>query len=149
MIEIRTMRWWDIPQVHELEQQCFPRDTWTIEQFWTELAQPTRRYQVAWSDDVIVGYCGIFLLAPESDVQTLAIADEHRGQGVGGQLLDVAIASAGSAGARSMTLEVRADNEAALALYGRRGFAVISRRSSYYPDGSDALILQLRPLAAS
>lgn len=149
MIQIRDMRWWDIPEVHELERRCFPRDTWTIEQFWTELAQPTRRYQVATSDDSIVGYAGIFVLAPDSDVQTLAIADENRGQGLGGQLLDAAIASAVSAGARSMHLEVRADNDAALGLYERRGFAVISRRSSYYPDGSDALILQLRPLVAS
>jgi len=146
MIEIRTMRWWDIAQVHELEQRCFPRDTWSVEQFWTELAQPTRRYQVVASDDWIVGYCGIFILAPDSDIQTLAVAEDQRGRGVGRQLLDAAIASAASAGARSMTLEVRADNDAALTLYEGRGFAIVSRRSSYYPDGSDALILQLRPL---
>ena len=148
MIEIRTMRWWDIAQVHDLEQRCFPRDTWSVDQFWQEVAQPTRRYQVAASDDSIVGYSGIFILAPDSDVQTLAVADEYRGRGVGGQLLDAAIASAASAGARTMTLEVRADNDPALTLYERRGFAVISRRSSYYPDGSDALILQLRPLVS-
>lgn len=148
MTEIRDMRWWDLADVHDLERRCFPRDTWSIEQFWQELAQPTRRYQVAAIDDSIVGYAGIFILVPESDVQTLAIADDHRGRGVGGQLLDAAIASASSAGARSMTLEVRADNDAALTLYERRGFAIISRRSSYYPDGSDALILQLRPLVA-
>jgi len=148
MIEIRTMRWWDIAQVHELEQRCFPRDTWSIEQFWTELAQPTRRYQVVASDDSIIGYSGIFILAPDSDIQTLAVAEDQRGRGVGRQLLDAAIASAASAGARSMTLEVRADNHAAVTLYESRGFATISRRSSYYPDGSDALILQLRPLVS-
>lgn len=148
MIEIRTMRWWDIAQVHELEQRCFPRDTWSIEQFWTELAQPTRRYQVVASDDSIIGYSGIFILAQDSDIQTLAVAEDQRGRGVGRQLLDAAIASAASAGARSMTLEVRADNDAALTLYEGRGFAIVSRRSSYYPDGSDALILQLRPLVS-
>ena len=148
MIEIRTMRWWDIAQVHELEQRCFPRDTWSIEQFWTELAQPTRRYQVVASDDSIIGYSGIFILAQDSDIQTLAVAEDQRGRGVGRQLLDAAIASAASAGARSMTLEVRADNHAAVTLYESHGFATISRRSSYYPDGSDALILQLRPLVS-
>ena len=41
-----------------------------------------------------------------------------------------------------MMLEVRRDNESAVALYVRRGFALISARPRYYPDGTDALILR-------
>ena len=51
--------------------------------------------------------------------------------------------TARAAGAQHLLLEVRADNAAALALYGAAGFAQISRRRRYYqPDDVDALILR-------
>ena len=42
--------------------------------------------------------------------------------------------------ARHATLEVAADNAAALALYAAEGFTTAGRRSRYYSDGRDALI---------
>jgi ribosomal protein S18 acetylase RimI-like enzyme len=44
-------------------------------------------------------------------------------------------------------LEVAADNSAALALYSRAGFRVISRRADYYGHGRDAVVLSC-PLAS-
>jgi len=146
MIQTRGMRWWDIPDVHELERKCFPQDTWTRDQFWQELAQPTRRYLVAVTGQQIVGYAGAFIVAPDSDVQTLAVDPDFRAQGIGQLLVEGLFAVAGESGATAMVLEVRADNAAAIGLYERNGFVAISRRSRYYPDGSDALILQRRPV---
>ena len=49
--------------------------------------------------------------------------------------------------AERMMLEVSEANTAATALYLGHGFAVIDRRRRYYPDGTDALIME-RPLRA-
>ena len=49
-------------------------------------------------------------------------------------------------GYRSITLEVRPDNEAALALYRRFGLAPGGVRKGYYPDGQDALVLWLHEI---
>jgi ribosomal-protein-alanine N-acetyltransferase len=38
-------------------------------------------------------------------------------------------------------LELAATNAPALALYQGLGFVVVGRRSRYYPDGEDALLL--------
>ena len=147
--EIRPMRWWDIPAVHRLEEQCFscfPGEAWSLEQFWHELAQPTRTYVVAEKGASIIGYAGVFVLAPQSDIQTVAVDPQHRGTGIADRLIERLMADAAAAGATSMLLEVRADNAAAMGLYERHGFEPLSRRSKYYPDGGDALIWRRRPL---
>lgn len=146
MITVRRMRWWDVATVHRLEMQCFPLDSWSLEQFWQELGQPTREYVVAEDGSSIVGYAGAFVLSPDSDVQTIAVDPAVRGRGIGEQLLEHLISTASDQGATGMVLEVRSDNSSAIGLYERFGFERISRRAGYYPDGGDAVILQRRPL---
>ena len=146
MITIRPMRWWDIEAVQALEQQLFPVDRWSTEQFWSELAQPTRRFVVACDGEAIAGYAGVFVLAPDADVQTIAVAPSAQGSGLGARLLEELIGIAVSADCRQLMLEVRSDNTAANAMYERFGFEHISTRPDYYAPSVDALIMRLRPL---
>jgi ribosomal-protein-alanine N-acetyltransferase len=142
---LAPMRWWDIPAVHDIEADLFPDDAWSAEQFWQELSQPTRRYLVARGDDGIVGYAGAFVMAPDSDLQTIGVRADQQGHGVASELLDELLDEAARCRATHMLLEVRADNDRAVTLYERFGFARISLRRRYYPDGSDALIMR-RPV---
>lgn len=146
-VHIEPMRWWHIPVVTELEAELFPRDNWSEEQFWEELAHPTRSYHVALDDvNAVVGYGGIYAMPPQSDLQTLAVRSTVQGRGVGDLLLKHLMDTARARGATEMLLEVRSDNASAIRLYERAGFTVISRRTRYYPDGTDALIMRVRPL---
>ena len=143
MTFLEQMRWWHIETVVAIEGALFPDDAWSAEQFWQELAQPTRDYVVAVDDEGnVAGYAGAFVLPPDSDVQTIAVSTAAQGVGLGGRLLDSLMATARRAGCTHMMLEVRRDNESAVALYVRRGFALISTRPRYYTDGTDALILR-------
>ncbi|CAB4829347.1 MAG: ribosomal-protein-alanine N-acetyltransferase [Actinobacteria bacterium] len=146
-VEVRRMRWWDIPAVHAIETSIFMTDPWSVEQFWSELSQPTRRYFVAEIDGAIVGYAGSFVLTPEADVQTMGVAADQRGRGIGALLLTTLIEQAIQAQAAQLILEVRSDNGAAIAMYQRFGFERISSRPNYYAPDVDALIMRLRPLA--
>ena len=141
------MRWWDIPAVHAIETSIFMTDPWSVEQFWSELSQPTRKYFVAAVDETIVGYAGSFVLSPEADVQTIGVAVDHQGQGIGALLLTTLIEQAIQAQATQLILEVRSDNAAAIAMYQRFGFERISSRPNYYAPDVDALIMRLSPLA--
>jgi ribosomal-protein-alanine N-acetyltransferase len=147
-VTIEPMRWWQIDEVRRLEERLFPDDAWSIEQFWGELAQPTRRYCVAICDDRVIGYAGLFLLPPDADVQTVGVAPEAQGRGIAGMLLGSLLAGADDEGVTHTLLEVRDGNEAALTLYARLGFVAISRRPRYYPDGTDALVMR-RPRPGS
>lgn len=146
VVTLRPMRWPDIEAVHALETEVFDVDPWSAEQFWGELAHPTRRYLVAELDGSIVGYAGVYLLPPDSDVQTIAVSSAAQGRGIGKLLLRALIDIALELGCVQLLLEVRSDNESALAMYERFGFESISRRRDYYATGVDALIMRLRPL---
>jgi ribosomal-protein-alanine N-acetyltransferase len=139
---VEPMRWWHIPEVHAVEVDLFPADPWSVEQFWQELAQPTRHYLVVRDESGIIGYAGAFVLAPDADVQTVGVRADRQGSGVARLLLQDLLAEAGEGGATHVMLEVRADNAPAIALYGSLGFARISERRRYYPDGTDAVIMR-------
>jgi ribosomal-protein-alanine N-acetyltransferase len=83
--------------------------------------------------------------ADEAELLTIAVAPEHRRTGHGRALLAAFEARATAAGAATAYLEVAADNAAAIALYGARGYAEAGRRKGYYksPQGrrTDAIIM--------
>ena len=68
----------------------------------------------------------------EAEILTIAVLPPWRRAGLGGQMLDAAMASAAEAGAVTMFLEAAADNVAALALYQSKGFSRIGVRKGYY-----------------
>ncbi len=148
-VMLRPMRWPDIEAVYAIESAVFTVDPWSAEQFWGELAQPTREYIVAEDSGVIVGYAGAYLLPPDADVQTIAVSGAAQGRGVGRLLLEELIAIAVRHECSQLLLEVRSDNASALGMYERFGFESISKRRDYYASGVDALIMRLRPLPGS
>jgi ribosomal-protein-alanine N-acetyltransferase len=75
---------------------------------------------------------------PLGHVKDLAVAPDRRGAGIGATLLERVLATLA---AHAVKLEVRADNEPALALYRRFGFTVRNTVPGYYVDGEDALVM--------
>jgi ribosomal-protein-alanine N-acetyltransferase len=143
---VDRLRWWDLDEVQTLERELFSADPWTAWQFWSELARvpESRWYVVARRGPRIVGYAGVFLVVPEADVQTVAVAAEEQGRGTGRLLLSALIDRARDRGAGVVHLEVRADNVAAIGLYEAAGFIPDGRRRDYYGRGQDALLMSMR-----
>ena len=147
-VRLEPMRWWHVEACSTLERDLFPADAWSPETFWSELARvpDSRHYLVALdAGGRVVGYAGLSALPPEADIQTLAVAPSGQGRGLGSRLLDALLAEAARRGATTVMLEVRADNEAALHLYGRRGFVPVARRRDYYAPGVDAVVMRRPP----
>lgn len=142
----------DLPQMIELESNLFASDAWPPELMVAEVSFPESYYLVARipHSSEIVGYAGLRAAkydAGQGDIQTLAVTPEHRRCGLGRTLLRALLAEAYQRGVLDMFLEVRADNEGAMALYSSEGFGVIDRRVGYYqPDGVDAVVMRLELL---
>ena len=165
---LREMRWWDIEPVLELEKDLFPEDAWSRGMFWSDLAhargpEATRRYFVAEDEGAdgsrrIIGYAGLATAGTESDtgsatgadVQTIAVAREHWGTGLGAVLLTELLRAATAFECAEVMLECRVDNVRAQKLYERFGFEPIGFRRGYYQPGNvDALVMRLRDPSAA
>lgn len=132
---ITQMRWWDLDDVLAVEVPSFGPDAWSRETFLSELAERgSRRYRLLRDpgSSALRGYVGVAAAGADADVQTLAVAPGQRGRGLGRTLVELAKEQARDAGARRVRLEVREDNDAALALYTATGFRPRGRRPGYY-----------------
>ncbi|ODR11254.1 bifunctional tRNA (adenosine(37)-N6)-threonylcarbamoyltransferase complex dimerization subunit type 1 TsaB/ribosomal-protein-alanine acetyltransferase RimI [Mycolicibacillus koreensis] len=138
----------DAARCAELEAQLFGGDDpWPAAAFVRELAAPHTHYAAARLDDTLVGYAGISRLgrtAPfEYEIHTIGVDPEHRGRGIGRRLLDELLAFAGD---DVIFLEVRTDNEPAIALYRSVGFQTVGVRRRYYrASGADAYTMRRDP----
>ncbi|WP_405558780.1 ribosomal protein S18-alanine N-acetyltransferase [Streptomyces sp. NBC_01171] len=149
------MRWWDIDRVLELEKDLFPEDAWSRGMFWSELAHArgdgaTRRYLVAEDGGRLVGYAGLASAGDLGDVQTIAVARDQQGTGLGARLLTELLRAATAFECAEVMLECRVDNTRAQKLYERFGFAPIGFRRGYYQPGNvDALVMRLTDPSSS
>ncbi len=139
----------DVDAIMALETSIFESDAWSTEMMARDVADPGCYYLVAFPPDApehIVAYAGLQAAqrSPESDVQTIAVAEEARGRGLGRVLMLSLITEARKRGARETFLEVRADNPGAQHLYRALGFEDLGVRRGYYqPDNVDAIVMRL------
>lgn len=139
---IRTMQPRDLPEVDRIQQAAPEASHWNPSDYLDYESV------VAESAGVVVGFAVARLLPPdEIEVLNVAIDPVERRQGVGRALAQALLNLPG----RSVFLEVRASNTAALALYARAGFIENGRRKSYYPSlriptesREDAVVMKLQ-----
>jgi ribosomal-protein-alanine N-acetyltransferase len=135
----------DIDAIVALEADSFT-NPWPPETLVWELqnSDVTRIYVLRDDGGVIVAFCVCWVIFDELHINTLAVAAAERRKGLATLLLKRVRAETSREGARKATLEVRASNKAALALYERLGFTVRAKRQGYYTNPhEDALILWL------
>ena len=138
----------DAERCAELEAQLFlGDDPWPAVAFNRELAGKHNHYLGARITGMLVGYAGISRLGRtppfEYEVHTIGVDPAYQGRGIGRRLLDELLVFADGG---VVYLEVRTDNEAALALYRSTGFERIGLRRRYYRvSGADAYTMRRDP----
>lgn len=156
----------DVDQVMEIEQIVFPAP-WSPRAYRYEITQNDhstmlvvrpagipagpfghlkRRLGLV-EPQPILGYAGLWLLVDETHICTLAVHPQWQGRGLGELLMLSLLDESMRLGARTTTLEVRVSNSAALQLYRKCGFEIVSRRKRYYTNNNeDAYIMTTPPL---
>jgi ribosomal-protein-alanine N-acetyltransferase len=133
-----------LDEVAELERICFSVP-WSRNMLAEELDNLLSAFLVALDDnDKVVGYAGVQIILDEGYITNVAVRPECRRQGIAAKLLQVFLDFAKANKLAFLTLEVRASNYDAIALYGSRGFRSVGRRKNYYEHPKeDAIIMTL------
>lgn len=138
----------DAARCAELEAQLFEGDDpWPARAFLAELEAKHIHYVAARADNKVVGYAGISRLGRkrpyEYEIHTIGVDPAYQGQGIGRRMMTdlLEYASGGT-----IFLEVRTDNEPAIALYESLGFVNVGMRRRYYrASGADAYTMRRDP----
>ena len=135
--------------VAALESRIMGSDAWNELLVADEIPRRDRTWWAAYASEgkpgevgALVGYAGGWVV--DGDVQILKVGTDPawRRRGIARELLAHVAADARNLGAQTVSLEVRAGNEGAQALYKALGLAPVGTRPRYYSDREDALIMQ-------
>ena len=131
-----------VAQIAQLEKLCFS-DPWSERSIASELDNKLAFWLVATEGETVAGYIGSQTVMEETDMMNVAVHPDFRRQGIAEALVSGLVEHLKAMGSHCLTLEVRASNAPAIALYEKLGFAEIGRRKNYYRNPrEDALILR-------
>lgn len=143
-IIIREMTAEDIDTVHEIETASFPSTSWKKESFMRELVVNNfAHYFVMEQNNIIIGYCGLWMILEQSQITTIAVRTDLRGRGFGEYLLSH-IKEYCTESTDILSLEVNVENTAAKNLYEKLGFNYGGIRKNYYGPGKDAHVMWVK-----
>ncbi len=109
---------------------------------WTRRKSLEKSILTPVTQQYIVGFSGIWMLADEAHLTNIAVRRQYRGKGLGEFLVIATIDLATQLKASFITLEVRASNLVAQNLYHKYGFVQMGIRRGYYLDNrEDAIIM--------
>ena len=137
-----------VSQIAALEAATFslPWDETSIQ---AELENPLALWLVAEGETgegeakPVLGYVGSQTSFEDADILNVAVVPAARRRGIAAALMTELETRLASRGVEQITLEVRASNVAAIALYEQIGYAQVGLRKNYYEKPrEDALILQ-------
>ena len=140
--KFRRMEEKDLDQVIAIEEISFPNGGWNRTQFEYEINSNTvANPYVLYVDDELIGYYSLWEMFDNTSIATIAVKESYRNKGIGALLLAKIIDQSAEKGFTSIDLEVRKSNVAAITLYKKFGFKVVSTRKGYYSNGEDAYFM--------
>lgn len=140
-----------VAEVAALEAAVMGTDAWNEALVADELGRADRVWWAAYAADPkmplsaeapLVGYAGGWVVDGDLQILKVGVDPAWRRHGIARVLLARVADDARNLGARTSSLEVRAGNAGAQALYAALGYEALGRRPRYYSDGEDALIMQ-------
>lgn len=133
MPQIRRMRESDLEQVAAIAAAVFV-SPWSRQGFAEALPMENACFLLAVENDLVLGYCGLYMAADEGEIINVAVSPKFQRQGIADRLLEELLTEGNRNGVHRFFLEVRVSNEAAIRLYEKHGFIKQGIRKDFYKE---------------
>lgn len=140
-IFVRLMNDADITAVSSIEKSCLGQEAWTGKQLRDACNAKDTIYVVAERNGELCGLCGVQNISGDGEITNVSVIPEARQSGVAYKMLRQLIERGHGIGITSYTLEVRAKNAPAVALYEKLGFKSEGVRSHFYTNPEDDAVI--------
>ncbi len=134
----------DIPRLAEIEKICFS-EPWSEAVFKDFLGGNGSIVLAAVSEGTVVGYVTGAYVLERSDIYNIAVTADYRRKGVGNALLREFFAVLPN-GVKTVGLEVRESNLAAISMYKKNGFETVGMRKNFYVLPRENAVLMTKQL---
>lgn len=135
---IMTMQPRHLEALAEIERACFS-EPWSVQALQEELGHGL--FLVAEESEQVVGYVGCQTVLDEGYITNVAVHPACRRRGAARALLTALAEQARAQALSFVTLEVRASNAAAIALYTQAGYVPVGRRPRFYRSPEEDAVL--------
>jgi ribosomal-protein-alanine N-acetyltransferase len=135
----------DFDDLYAIEEICFrPPERFTRRYMRQLIASPEAATWIAERNDQMAGFAIVEwaqqITGIAAYIATIEVLPEHRGCGIGAELLRRLEGSANAERANEVWLHVDAENVSAMRLYERAGYAKTGRADHYYARNRSAVI---------
>jgi ribosomal-protein-alanine N-acetyltransferase len=133
----------DVSKLFALEQEIFTAENYPLSRASFAYHTKNNLLYVAEIDGKIAGYVLALVKRAKAKLYSIGVSQAFRGKKIAHVLLETIVHELFSMNFKQIVLEVRIDNEAAIALYKFLGFQIKKTLKSFYLDGCDAYFMEL------
>lgn len=134
----------DVSSLYALERKLFLPQNYPLSRGSFSYHVKNNLLYVAEIDGKIAGYILTLIKRKNAKLYSIGVDNLYRGRQIGKKFLETVSCELISLGFSRLLLEVRIDNETAIALYKKAGFKIIKKLDSFYLDGCDAYLMELK-----
>ncbi len=140
-IRIREMTVEDVTDAAALEKMNLGREAWKAGQILETMTRDDSLYLVSEMAGRIVGLCGVQNISGVGEISNVSVSGDVRRQGTAYKMLRQLLERGAGMGIEEYTLEVRAKNAPAIALYEKLGFKSEGVRPGFYEEPKDDAVI--------
>lgn len=141
---IRKAKTSDVALLYALEKELFSVENYPLSKSSFVYHVRNNLLFVAEIDGKIAGYVLVLIKRKNAKLYSIGVSELYRGKKISQMLLKTISEELIYMGFSTLLLEVRIDNEAAISLYKKFGFRKVKVLKSFYRDGCDAHLMELK-----
>lgn len=143
-MKIRKAKQSDISSLFALEKELFCSENYPLSRGSFSYHVKNNLLCVAEIDGKIAGYALVLVRRKTPKLYSIGVSQEYRKQKISQEMIVYLLKELWAMGFSNLLLEVRIDNDAAIALYKKIGFFEVKKLKAFYRDGCDAYLMELK-----